>query len=95
MTGDAQGFTLHYAIRLPNGELFTAYNGEVARWSEQRYAENVLRQLAEQATAMGITEYLGQIVRSYATPFIGPNDGGEQLVDELQAWLRRETGGKS
>lgn len=95
MSVSEHGFTIHYGIRLPSGDLFRhPMNGEVARWSELSYAENVLNDLRRHAEAMGM-EFSGAIVRSYATPFIGAADDGAKLIDELQSWLQRETGGRS
>jgi hypothetical protein len=41
---------------------------------------------------MGMPNWSGEIVRQYCTPWLADTDSGERLVDELTAWLVRETG---
>lgn len=87
-------FATQYAIRLPDGELFKSpHNGAVWTWSEFDGALHVLRQLQEQAHAMGIAAYGGSIVHRYCTPFVGDDDNAAALIDELTAWLAQQTGG--
>ena len=87
-------FTVQYAIRLPDGQMFTnAMNGAVVTWSERRGAEHVWAQLRDHAATVGVTQWAGVIVHRYCTPFIGPQDPAEHLVDELTRWLQQQDGG--
>lgn len=86
-------FSIQYAIRLPDGQMFTSpYSGAVVTWSEQCGAQHVWQQLRDQAAAMGVPEWAGVIVHRYCTPFLGPQDPAEHLVDELTTWLQSQGG---
>jgi len=86
-------FTLQFAIRLPDGNLWLSpLSGAVVTWSDRPGAEHVLEQLKIQAASIGLG-FLGTIVYRYCTPFIDETANGSGLVDELTAWLQRETGG--
>lgn len=89
------GFTMQFAIRLPDGNLYLhPMSGSVVTWSEREGAELVLAQLQAHAASIGIPGYIGTIEHRYCTPFIADGDPAEQLVDELTAWLQQQ-GGKS
>lgn len=44
------------------------------------------------ASRFGITEWLGEFVYQYVSPFVSDRDDGQQLVAELQAWMRQQGG---
>lgn len=93
---DDNDFSTQYAIRLPDGKLFTSpHNGAVWTWSEFAGAEHVWEQLRDHAAAMGIADWAGVIVHRYCTPFIGPKDPAEHMVSELTTWLQQQAGGGS
>lgn len=88
-------FAMQYAILLPDGNLWLSpLSGGVVTWTERAGAENVLQQLRLQAQSIGVA-FLGIVVHRYCTPFIDDSTDSAGLVDELTAWLQRETGGKS
>jgi hypothetical protein len=91
----ANDFTIQFAIRLPDGELYLSpMSGAVVTWSSREGAEHVLAQLREYAQSMGIREYAGAIVRRYCTPFVGEGqDVAAEMFEELTKWLAQNSGG--
>lgn len=89
------GFVTVYTIRLPDGQfLRNPFSGSnLVTFSDFLHADSVLDGLKAQAAAMGITDYRGEIVRAYRTPFIGVNDNASHMIDQLSAWLAKQTGG--
>lgn len=92
----ANDFSIQYAIRLPDGNLYCSpLSGAVVTWSSREGAEYVLSQLATQATMMGIANYGGSIEHRYCTPFAPVDQAlAEQMIDELTKWLY-QNGGQS
>ena len=88
------GFTLQYAIRLPDGTLGINYpTGEVWTSYDRAAAEQVLTNLRTSAAALGVPDWKGSIEHRYCTPFV-PLDGvsSEQMLEDLDAWLKQQTG---
>lgn len=87
--------TIQYGIRLPDGNMWRSpLSGAEVTWTERGGAEHVLEHLRTHAASMGMV-FGGTVVRRYCTPFIDETDDGARLVEELTAWMRRETGGNS
>lgn len=87
-------YATQFAIRLPDGNLYLSpMSGAVVTWSERAGAEYVMEQLRAHATHIGAGTWDAQIVYRYCTPFVCEGDDAGRLVDELTAWLQRETGG--
>lgn len=91
---DHHGFSEHFAIRMPDGNMFN-YPGtdNVARWNDRAQAQCVLEQMRAQQRHFGVPDWRGEIVRQYVSPFIGDNDNADALLAELDRWLRQQTGG--
>jgi hypothetical protein len=86
------GYATRWAIRLPNGRLAMANLALEWSWASREEAEQAIGYFRFNAERMGISDWNGEIVRQYCTPWLGDNDNGEHLVDELTEWLVRETG---
>jgi hypothetical protein len=92
MSGLPEGFSLQFAVKLPDGRLYShPVNGHPFLWIERAAAELMLERLGQNAHDMGIRGWQGTVVWSYCSPFVDYN--AQQLVDELQAWLQQQTGG--
>lgn len=86
-------FAKRYAIRQPDGDLFKSpLTGGIVTWDEPAGAQHVLDQLRQAVAQTGMV-YTGTIVWQLCTPFIDDTADSSKLVDELTAWLQRETGG--
>lgn len=96
-------FTRQFAIRLPNGELFST--PEVGGWyasllgvsprpqrvvvyDSREEAETALQAMQEKGAQMGIT-LVASIESRLCSPF-SQTDPGEQFVDELTKWAERQ-----
>lgn len=94
MTGLPEGFTLQYAVRLPDGELYASPNDHPYLWSTREGAELMLEVLSQRAHAMGARDWHGRIEYQVCSPFLVPDDqAAGRLADEIQAWLQQQTGG--
>lgn len=88
-------YAMQYAIRLPDGSLWTnPHNGGSVSWSEREGAEAALEQIRAQAAAIQ-AQFHGEVVYRYCTPFLSDGDDASGLIDELTAWLEKQTGGAS
>lgn len=86
-------FTRQYAVRKPDGTLVASpFSGKTVLWDTREAAEEVIIHFREHAAEMGITEWLGEIVHCYMSPFVSERDDGQQLITELQAWMRTQGG---
>lgn len=89
------GFSTEYALLMPNGQLaINPMTGSAWIWADQAAAEQALQSVRANAVSIGVTDWAGVVVRRYSTPFIGPSDPSEQLVADLSAWLKKQTGGQ-
>lgn len=89
---DLGGFTIQYAIRMPDGNLVTTPIGSEALWKERPDAERTLIALRAQAANIGVRDWAGVVVRRYSTPFISDTDPAENLITDLGAWLKQQSG---
>jgi hypothetical protein len=90
---DEPVFSTEYAVRLPDGQLASAPQGNPWMWDHREGADRALDSLRGSAAAMGIHDYSGQVVHRLCTQFIDADSNhSKQLVDELQAWLRNQGG---
>lgn len=85
-------YATRWAIRLPDGRLAMSSVGQAWMWNDRATAEQAIGYFQHNAERMGITDWRGEIVRQYCTPWLADSDTAERLVDELTAWLARETG---
>lgn len=86
-------FTTQFAIRMPDGQMLTnPFTGFVATFSDRALAEQAWQHLRAQAASVGVSEWAGVIVHRYCTPFLGPQDPAEHLVNELTTWLQQQGG---
>lgn len=86
-------FTRRYAVRKPDGTLVQSpYTGKTLLWDTRETAEQVINHFREHAAEIGITEWFGEIVYQWVSPFMSDRDDGRQLFVELQAWMRRQGG---
>lgn len=89
----AAGFSIQYAIRLPDGQLaVNPYTSGPYLWEDEASALKSLEILRHQAAQIGVSCWAGAVVRRYCTPFVGADDPGEQFLDELSTWLKQQTG---
>lgn len=94
MTAMPQDFSIQWSIKMPNGELVSdGLSGNPILFSSREAAEEACENVRRNAERIGITEWLGEIVYQYVSPFISDRDNGQQLVAELQAWMQRQQGG--
>ena len=89
---DYNRFTIIFAVQLPDGTYAkeTPAHEHPLLWGERQHAEFYAEQLREAARSIGL-EWNGRIVRQYCTPFVGDGDDAEQLLAELDSWLREQT----
>ena len=85
-------YETRWAIRLPDGRLAMSSVGQSWMWPDRATAEQAIGYFRFNAERMGITDWQGEIVRQYCTPWLADNDTAEHLFNELTAWLARETG---
>ena len=85
-------YKTRWAIRLPDGRLAVSTFGQEWLWDNRDDAERAIGYFRHNAERMGMPNWSGEIVRQYCTPWLADTDSGERLVDELTAWLVRETG---
>lgn len=89
----APGFTVQYAIRLPDGKLAAMpMTGKPFITDDLPQAEQVLKGLRENAEAIGIPGWSGAIEHRYCTPFAPITDAADQMIGELDNWLKQQTG---
>ncbi|CAN5143567.1 hypothetical protein BH11ACT6_BH11ACT6_34540 [soil metagenome] len=89
----ADGFTLQYAIRLPDGSLaINPHTGLPFLWLDPALAEKALDGIRRNAVSIGVPHWSGLVVRQYCSPFVGPADDPGPLIDELSEWLKQQTG---
>lgn len=88
------GFTLQYAIKLPDGELFKfqIHAEHPALFGDRNLAEQTLNELRDGMRRMGIHEWAGRIVFQVVSPFIDLDDPAATVVDEISAWLQAQQG---
>ncbi|MCG7596310.1 hypothetical protein [Mycobacterium sp. PSTR-4-N] len=94
-------FATQFAIRLPNGELYTRCqhshlfgtqcDREPVVFDTREQAENGITMLARSAQELGIDNWadLACIESRLCSPF-SQTDPGEQFVDELTKWTERQ-----
>lgn len=89
----SEGFTLQFAIRLPDGNLaLNPITSQPLLWADEAGAEKVLGMLRTNAASIGVSDWAGEIVRRLCTPFVSVSDPAEQLVAELSEWLKQQAG---
>lgn len=88
------GFTVQYAIRLPDGKLATnpMNGGKPFIWDDLPTAEQVLKNLRDSADSIGIPGWSGSIEHRYCSSFVPMTDSAERLVAELDDWRKQQTG---
>lgn len=88
------GFTLQYAIKLPDGEFFKFQFGaeHPSLFGDRSHAEQTLNELREGMRRMGIHEWAGRIVFQLVSPFLDLEDPAASVVDEISAWLKSQGG---
>lgn len=94
MTQPNGGFALQYAIRLPDGTLgINQMTGEVWTSYDLPTAERVLANVRSHAAVLGVPDWQGSIEHRYCTPFV-PIGGvsSERMLEDLDAWLKQQTG---
>lgn len=103
----SDGFTTQYAIRLPNGELFSnsscthgsfifsghQHDPEPVVFDRREQAEAVIAMLVKQAAVLGIVSWTGQIEQRTCSPF-SVTDPSVGLADEIEKWAGQQGGEK-
>ena len=88
-----QWFSTRYGIRLPDGTMAISPLGMPWTWEDREMAERAIAYFQYNAQRLGVTEWRGEIVRQFCTPWIGDRDNADILIRDLSEWLARETGG--
>jgi len=87
-------FETRWGIRLPDGTMATTWQGQIWSWDSRENAERAMEYFKAYSAKLGVADWNGEIVRQLCTPWISDSDDAGQLVEELSAWLARETGGQ-
>lgn len=89
---DYSRFTIIFGVQLPDGTYAKSDPGQQhpLLWGERQYAEDYAEQLREAAKSLGLT-WTGRVVRQYCTPFIGDGDDAQELLAELDEWMRNNS----
>jgi len=88
-----QWFSVRWAIRLPNGNIWKGQYGPWM-WETEDAATQAIESIQRSADEIGVGEWRGGIVRQMCTPWIGKKDNADDLIGELSAWLERQIGGE-
>ena len=88
-------FQERWGIRNPDGSMATTWQGQVWIWETKEEAERAVGYFKAAAAKLGVADWQGVIVRQLCTPWIGESDNSDGLVEELSAWLSRQTGGEA
>lgn len=86
------GYTVHYGIELPDGTMAMSPYGAPWLWDDIEAAERALGYFRYTSGRLGIADWTGRIKRRLCSPWIGELDSADGLIEELSAWLERETG---
>lgn len=82
-----------YGIRLPDGSMATSMQGQVWSWPDIADAERAIGYFRSASERLGHDDWDGEIVRQLCTPWIGPRDNADALIEELSTWLAQQVGG--
>lgn len=95
----AEDFTRQYAIRLPNGGLYSrsrsshifgaSIETETFVFDTPEQAEGVVGMLARHAAEIGITGWVGHVEHRLRSPFSN-SDPGEQFANEVAKWAAQQ-----
>jgi hypothetical protein len=88
------GFTVRYAVRMPNGALYRPFFGDdhdhdPMTFDRREYAERFLVEIRRQAALVGVTNWCGCVVQQLCSPFT-VGDPGFEFAEQVAEWLREQ-----